>query len=270
MANAFADNFEETLFIGIGADTHFFTLRETYLHHFVVHGENHWTVRSFHHCNLSTDAAEAVEKAREYSHKYGVPLKTNPETLAKEMLDIKRKNAEERAAAREKEIEDAARRAEWEAEREEKINAMLAENKIPFGKYYNYPFDAIPRGYLRWLASNINEFDEGSLIHRTAKKVIEIYGENAGIPVPTPGVVIDEPKARKDFDVTVIRATGFNSDWGWVNVVSMVDKATGALLVAKGRFSAKIGDELSIKATIKKVGEYNGEKNTIINRVKVA
>jgi hypothetical protein len=49
----------------------------------------------------------------------------------------------------------------------------------------------------------------------------------------------------------------------------MRDENTGACLVSKGRFYAEKGASLTIKATVKEHGEYNNEKQTIVQRVAV-
>jgi len=73
--------FKPSLFIDIGADNHFYTLRETYLHttyvrpgemgNAIVNGVYQGTiaeeVRSFHHFNLSQNPEDAIAKAKSFA-----------------------------------------------------------------------------------------------------------------------------------------------------------------------------------------------------------
>ena len=78
---------------------------------------------------------------------------------------------------------------------------------------------------------------------------------------------------RRDFVLTVAFITGFNSQFGWQNVIGMND-ADGNLYIYKG--SAMIftnegkdparGDVVTFKASIKEHGEREGVKQTILAR----
>jgi hypothetical protein len=79
---------------------------------------------------------------------------------------------------------------------------------------------------------------------------------------------------RLTLRVTVERATSFErksfAGYGFevCHVIGMRDEA-GNALVAMGRFNAVKGDTLTIKATVKEHGEWNGEKQTKLQRVAV-
>jgi hypothetical protein len=66
--------------------------------------------------------------------------------------------------------------------------------------------------------------------------------------------------------VTVRFVRHIDTQFGTMNIVSMRDDA-GNTIVAKGKFNANEGDKMTIKATIKAHDEYNGEKQTIVQRV---
>lgn len=78
---------------------------------------------------------------------------------------------------------------------------------------------------------------------------------------------------RRDFVLTVAFVTGFQSAFGWMNVVGMKDEQ-GNVFIYKGSamiFNAekkdpKAGDVVTFKATIKEHGEREGVKQTILSR----
>jgi len=78
---------------------------------------------------------------------------------------------------------------------------------------------------------------------------------------------------RRDFILTVAFVTGFNTAFGFMNVIGMRDEQ-GNLYIYKGsamiynaeRKDAAKGDTLTFKATIKEHGEREGVKQTILSR----
>lgn len=78
---------------------------------------------------------------------------------------------------------------------------------------------------------------------------------------------------RRDFILTVAFVTGFNTAFGFMNVIGLRDEQ-GNLYVYKGsamiynaeRKDAAKGDTLTFKATIKEHGEREGVKQTILSR----
>jgi hypothetical protein len=71
---------------------------------------------------------------------------------------------------------------------------------------------------------------------------------------------------RLTLNVSVVNHTMVQTDFGTMHIVAMRD-AAGNKLVSKGKFSAERGDNMTIKGTVKDHSEYNGELQTIINRV---
>ena len=78
---------------------------------------------------------------------------------------------------------------------------------------------------------------------------------------------------RRDFVLTVAFITGFNSQFGWMNVLGMKDEQ-GNLFIYKGSAmiftnegkDPKSGETVTFKATIKEHGEREGVKQTILAR----
>ena len=270
-------NFTPQLFIGIGETHAFFTLRETYLHHVPgFPGEpGHLEVRSHHLRNLSQDPDEAFEKATEASHASGMKLTTTRERLETEMREIQRASREEQERRARLKWEEDARWAAERAAQEQQKREMVLSGRFAFGPYAEKPFHEAPRGYLTWLARTLPSFEEGSLIQLTAQEVSRRCADLL-LPEPKPDLYLGTPKERRTFSVTVLRCfdfvrpsfSGYGSER--VFIVTMVDKATGACLVSKSpAFSAKEGEELTLKATVKEHSQFRGQAQTIIQRIVV-
>lgn len=79
---------------------------------------------------------------------------------------------------------------------------------------------------------------------------------------------------RDTFKVTVERRAsytrpafnGFGNETVWI--ITMRDEAGNALVSKSSSFSAEKGEQLTIKATVKEHGDYKGEKQTVVQRVK--
>lgn len=274
------------LFIDVGEHGHFFTLRETYLHpvpgpgpmgNAVVNGvyQGSWEVRSFHHFNLSQDPDEAFEKAQKASANMGLKLSTSRESLMDELAAVRRATAEELDR---RERERLERVAQWEKEREAEDEAKREKvrgGKFAIGPFADKEFKEASRGYITWLIDTLPDFEDGSLMKLTAEEVARRVPEMA-LPKAAPGVYVGEPKKRMEFEVTVVRRYTFvRESWSGygseaVNIITMIDKATGAALVSKSAaFFAEEGEELKIKATVKEHAEYRDQAQTVIQRIKV-
>lgn len=73
---------------------------------------------------------------------------------------------------------------------------------------------------------------------------------------------------RQDFVLTVTFHTGFESEYGFVNVIGFINE-NGNVFIYKGSSRPKIiqkGDSVSFKATIKEHKEREGVKQTILAR----
>lgn len=260
-------SFTPQLFIAVGADGHYFTLRETY-EKVIRTGINSCRkeIWSFHHQNLAQDPDEAFAKAVKFSFEYGIQLQQTRDVLEQEMRDIKRANAEERAA---REARIKQQQEEYEAHKEgrrlEALN-MLSAGAIPFGRHFGVKFEDADIGLINWMMNKRDEFEEGTLIRMTADELVANW-THLRLPVATQGHFPAEEKEKITVNATVVRVGGYESQFGYVRVVTFVTD-TGYCLVAKGKYSSEIGNKVCIKATVKRHGEYNEQKQTEIIRVK--
>lgn len=266
------------LFIGIGATSAFYTLRETYLHEQWVGGRDgymHREIRSFHHFNLSTDLNNAVAKAEAAAQQMGLPLDADPEKLQCDMRDIKRATAEEMERRR---VAYAEQQSIWDAERAAKRAEQLAQihsGVVSFGKYDGRKFDELTPGYLAWLVSKVSEFEEGSLLRALAETVRDNYAHLLPRQAD-PSKLIGAPGQRLDLDVEVTRVYTFErphpvAHWKTesVHIVTMVT-SDGACVVSKSTsFCPREGESLRIKATVKTHDGYKGQAQTVVQRIKV-
>lgn len=270
-------NYTPKLYIGVGDTGAFFTLRETYLHSFVVGGKMHYEERSYHHFNLSQDADEAIEKATEASIRIGVPLdKIDRKSLDGEMRKIQRADADEMAR---REQERKNREASWAAVRaidELKKLDLIAAGYIPFGAHSGELLETAPRGYITWLIEKRAEFEPGSLMRALAERVV-FHHRRMAFPTPS-GRTLGGIGERITAHVTVIRTHSFerprfNAEWltETIQITSMVDHETGALLVSfSSSWRPKEGEELDVRATVKSHEDFRGTQQTIIQRPTLA
>lgn len=82
---------------------------------------------------------------------------------------------------------------------------------------------------------------------------------------------VGEIKKRQDFDVTVISTRYHEGYYGTSEIISFVDSEGHSLVVFNSGAEKGLddGEQVKIKATVTKHQEYNGVKQTTINRVKV-
>lgn len=321
-------NFQPTLFIGIGRDGHYFTLRETYLHHIpgpgpmgnvVLNGvyQGETEVRSFHHCNLSQDAEEALEKAKQYAEQSGTPLNASETTLKEEMAKIQRASAEE-LERRAREVEE--REARWAKERADKDSfmielidagfwpfklnftisevedvggiegikgareclAQLNDNDLSVADpkvirliqvYTDSSFrwleeiSAMNRGTLTWWAKQMEP--TGEVAKHLQATLLSKYVDFL-LPEPDSQKHIGTVGERRDFEATVIRSYSFEGFYGRTYFTTMVTEEGVCLLCKSASFSPAVGKDLKFKATIKEHGEYRGQAQTVVQRIKLA
>lgn len=261
------------LYIGIGETGALYTLRETYLHVSYVGNTPHKEVRSFHHFNLSQNADEALAKAQHYAEQMALELRADRESLEGEMRKITRASAEE-LAAREERIRKA--QEEWEANKlklEAEKREKIANGIFPFGRYFDEKFEDAPIGYLTWLIENVNTF-EGML--KEVAEAVKAKCSHMMLPKPDSDAIVGEVKQRLVLDVIVTKTREIWRDsfsgWGQerVFIVEMMDKKTKACIMSfSTAFNAEEGEELTIKATVKKHDEYKGQAQTVVTRVTV-
>lgn len=276
-----------SLFIDIGSKGHFYTLRQTYLHAVPGDGQmgnasvngvyqGSFEERSFHHFNLSQEAAEAIEKAVEASTELGVRF-TAPtaEQLSGQLAAVHRATAEELAA---REARYLAMREEYrlqrEAEQLEKIEA-LQRGQITWGRHTGKHFSQVERQYLAWVVGKREAFESGSLMRVMADVIVEKYADL--LPTrPKLSAFLGEEKQRLTIDVEVIRLGSyqrqkFGADWltETVWITTMVTSTGECVVVKSPNFRADDGSCARIKATVKAHDYYGEQAQTILTRVEV-
>ena len=260
-------NFEETLYIGVGREGCFFTMRQTYLAEINVNKRIRYEIRHYHHFNLSQNPDDAYSKALEYAAKSGMRLTTTRESLEDELNEIKRANADEMLK---REQYAKQQKEDWEAQRKEEIQRnldVINAGFFPFGKFTGIAFEKADRGYVQWLMNKVNDFEENSLMRIISEKLNKDYIELKASEY-LKDVFLGEEGQRLEIEVEIVKTFTFVSTFGPLYIVTMVtpDKIC---IVSKGSFSAKIGEKLKIKATIKNHNIYKEQAQTIVNRVKI-
>lgn len=282
-----SQKFQPHLFISIGATGAYFTLRETYLHMIytrgggpmggaihngVYQGTVSAEVWSLHHCNLSQDADEAYAKAQQWAEKLALPLTTTREEMREEMRKIQRMNAAQ-IAERNARIEKMEREySAYREKREREYLEALEHGIMPIGKHAGEWLVDLPLGYLEWLRRA--EFEDGSLMVAIQRKVIEEC-EDRFLPVPVKDEFVGKEKQRLEFEAVCIRAGSYaRPGYGFrgmelVNVSTFCTATNHCVVVKSTAFSAKIGERLKFKATVKAHDVYKGQAQTVVQRVKV-
>jgi hypothetical protein len=245
--------------IGIGSTAAYFTLRETYL--------NGGHISSYHIQNLSQDADAAYEKALSFSHNNGYELITTRDQMIAEMRDIQRTGAAMIAERAERMAKDeAAREAYIAGEFARKID-LIASGVFPLGQYCGKSFRSsdVPLSYIQWIVNG--SFEPDTIISFLQDAIKNDYSDLI-LPSPDLDLMIGTVKQRATFNVKVIRYAHYFTEYGITHVVTMVDKS-GACMISKGAFNANVGDDLTIKATVKGHDRYKGQMQTIVQRVAI-
>ncbi len=103
---------------------------------------------------------------------------------------------------------------------------------------------------------NYNRHVEQTTKAATAKPKLDLSGSQ----------YIGELKERLTINVTVLSFKKMEGDYGPYNLTRMLDDS-GNLYVSFGTFKADPDTKLQIRGTVKRFNEFNGTKQTIINRV---
>lgn len=277
------------LFVGVGENYHFFTLRQTYLHvaytggegemgNAVVNGQYMGSTsteeRSFHMYNLSQDADEAIAKATEAAQELGMEIRASREIIELKMHDIRRASADEK----ERRAREAQEREElWAAERKRRDDSKLdqiSSGVYPFGKHAGKRFEEAPISYVTWMIKSADEFEAGTVMAALAAAVkASPLCQAMLLPEPDAAAYIGREKERITVDVLCVGSAHFYSNYGApqrVNVITMMDTVTRARLVCmSSAFYAELGEKFKIKATVKEHTLYNGLAQTIVQRIAI-
>lgn len=272
------------LHIFTGRDNHFFTLRESYLHTYFV-GRNpnpFYEVRYSHLKNLSQNYSEAVEKAREASKNLGMELIVRG-SETEQLEEIKRVTAEEaeqrRRLAQEEyaraEAEAQARRREsWNIWKESALHDLTGvkskEPTMPIGRYFGIPLNRVPLSYMQWLVykADLCEIDAEESMHKVAF-VAQWIRDNMQIAEITESNWVGEVGEKIEIDVTVDSVRTVNGYYGTTYLYKLIDTDGNDLTWFATRPALDGLTNIKIKGTVKKHDEYNGNKQTLLTRVKV-
>jgi len=77
---------------------------------------------------------------------------------------------------------------------------------------------------------------------------------------------VGKEKERLQLDVTILSSREQEGQFGRYNITRMLDGA-GNLFVSFGQYYAQPGDKATVKGTVKRHQDYNGVKQTVLNRV---
>lgn len=266
-------SFVPTVFISIGETNAYFTLRETYLH---LNSDGlTFSIRTFHHFNLSQNAEEAFAKAKAFSEKMCIELTSDLESLTTQMREIKQASKDQLEKRRlEMERIEAESSARYEAYKEER-SAKINSGFFVFGAYAGKAFSEAPRGYLSWMMDKVEDFEEGSVLRETAEAVIRLVPHLA-LPKPDKNAIIGKPKERLTFKNVLVLSSrnfvkqsfnGYGMEVCYVTTMLTEDKV--CLVCFSGAFAPEEGEVLNFKATVKGHDAYNGQAQTIIQRVTI-
>lgn len=265
------------LFIGVGETAAYFTLRETHQEYLpgegpmgnaIVNGvyQGRVVTASHHVKNLSQDAHEAFEKAREYANGVGLELRANVDSMKEELREIHRATAEQIAARQAQWRADLEIRAERERQWIAGCKQAIDDGFVPFGRYAGVQIAKTPIQYRQWVGKSTHE---NEVMAYLAEAVAQRFSDDFP-PAPKAGVIVGSIGQRLTFRVRCLARFVVHSDFGDLYITKLVDLQSGALLVVKsGSWSMTTEDaEKTIKATIKKHDEYRGEVQTVVQRVK--
>lgn len=252
------------LFIGVGATSAYYTLRETYLHEQWVGGAGGSLVReerSFHHFNLSQDVDEALAKASEHAAKVGLRLNADRDSLVGEMREIRRAGAEEMAR---REAERAEREAQWRAERAERYSHQPTDLERDWlNANVRADEDGEPTGFAASLAQTIRR--EGGLTEGQLKALRAIVERDFA---KANSRHVGEPGQRSTLTLTVDRVL----DWSYGSYPT-IRRYCNICRDEAGNVIKYIGSNVltdgPYKVTVKEHVEYRGEKQTIVQRPKL-
>ena len=177
--------------------------------------------------------------------------------------------AAKRAVNNEKrKIVQAARQAEWDKPK----LALIEAGKMPFGKYWGQEFDCVDDNYVKWLflaapVGAVNIALQSKL--KSRHDAILAAEQAAKVTTKHVGAVGDK---LKGLEVEII--------FGKVMSPYCYGAISSILFVMKDKVGNKYstfysgneimgaGDVITINATIKAHKEYNGEKQTVLTRIR--
>jgi len=183
---------------------------------------------------------------------------------------VKDRQAEQRRAkaAVKRREENAKRKAAMEAGRREWRQRVRAERRENFGdEGLALITEAIPHRHIHKIVRDIikNALFFGKISPRQINLVRGIIREASA---PLVNEWLGSPGDRVIAEVTKLRQFEFESAFGF-GLISILRTADGHVVKTFGKCPVKQGETAKVKMTIKKLGDWEGTKETIVNRINV-
>ena len=248
-------------FISTGELSAMYTLRER--GHYYT-GEGVKMPTSYYVKNLSTNKEKAIKKALAYTGlkeiNFGAPDDLN--------------EYREGVAQAEREAREQAQR-DYEAmlkTREEHQNELIKKGLYPFGDGTDKHAKSISEldvGLVNWWATMAEV--EADTPAYNLQNYIKEHCQDLLFPVPN-NDYFGEVKKRYEFNVTVTKSISFMSYdyYGREEtkfITTMVTDQGYCLVVFSTAFYPEVGEKMKVKATVKNHKEYDGQAQTIVQRV---
>ena len=237
-----------TYYIGTGQKNGFYTLRQQYTVSVnTAIGPQVFEYDQFLR-TLSTDATKAVTKAEAMGYKVSTP-KFSLDEIKRRAADLVKAEQEERI------------RIEEERASKAKINheKLVDAGKWPIGRHTGYDFSVADPKYIMYFgdcadSDYLSSALKSSFPHLFPKTHDKYYGE---------------PKSKYEEAVTCIASFGFDTVYGYTNVIKMATESGHVLTyMGSGSFRAEQGEQMNITFKVKEHSEYNGENQTKVFYVK--
>lgn len=260
--------FVPTLFIQMDEGKRHFTLRETAVQ---TLENGHKRQVSLHVQFLPPVLSDAIQEARAAAYKNKMEF-TEPkkDEFPLNLLDIQQVRKQARMDAAEKRRQEVARELEFhaanKAARLQRQIDLIDRGIFSFGKYENDRIDQ-HADYAVWLVSKKATFDKGSILEYAANAIETKFPQLLEKVTYSPGHRPEKEKTRIEIKGKVVTARSFATDFGRSYWIFIKDE-NGFCIVSKGSWWADEGTEVNITAFLKEKSTYQGQDQTIINRVK--
>jgi hypothetical protein len=259
-------------YIGTGEQTKMFTLRHQYEEKVFFNvgdgkAQSAIVMRDYYVQNLSTDSEKAVERAKELGFEVKTPKFTLQEIVKRdgELAEEARLAAEEKFAATQK------AKLDYELK-------LVKEHRFPFGFNEGVSFEYMVtkkgHGWAGYWMKSGRASDATATIKLMGLVLEGLYPEVARVTFLNDkgnGKFFGEVGVRQQkVKVTNVASYGYDGYYSYVHIEKFLTE-TGELLTYMGSAYLEIskGDELVISFGIKEHEVYEGEHQTIIQRVKI-
>ena len=220
-------------------------------------------------CNLSTNPEKAEAKARDYFDRISTRISEN-EGFKLEFAGYA-------------DFELFSRRAKLSVFDTEKMET-LESGVMPFGKHEGTRLEDLPMNTVLWFADKSNDEFNKPVFQAVCDACMGLAMEKGYIAAREKAAIeraevdarsqhIGAEKQRMDFEGTLVavidlgeKQVAYNA---WVVTYMNKIRCGDNIVVYYGKPLGEAGTEISMKATVKAHNEYNGVKQTIVNRPSV-